>query len=739
MRWFLNALAVLSVLLSLACPVTGLDLKLGSLAQKQQHQEIIRTLQPMLDRNEPVPSRQLLFLANAYAETRDYARLFPVCDLWQAQIAQGDRWMGPGDLAAMPHFLRANALLDLGDPAHALDEARRAEAFLQAEGRNRFAAGFFIETWGAMGVAQAQLRHPREAEDCLRRVAAVDTGMTVSGPSKYIALAKVNMALGRYPQALAALQDPRAEVHGLATLFYDKTFQLLPVAFLLAKCQYETGQLDRARDGYDALLKHPRLAEVGGLHWQVLLDRARIARRQGQDPLAEDLLKQAVAVVERQRATIGTEAGRIGFVGDKLACYQELVALLAGAGRASEAFACVERAKGRALVDLLASQKEFGRPAQDARVAKLDLDYRAVPDPAAPSRRAIAIAARGDLVREAPELASLVIVPEVEPARLQARLAPDETLLEYYAAGAQWMAFVVTRETLAVTRLQAPDLGADVLALRRALSDPSRQTPEAERLYRQLVAPVAAQLRTPRLIIVPHGVLHYVPFCALGPPDAPMLERFSLRVLPSATVLAFLKPAKAAGDSLILGNPDLGDPALDLPFAQDEATALARILPRPTLLVGRSATAGPVRAAGSRYRIIHLAAHGFFDDERPLDSALMLAPTAQDPGALKVADLYRLELDADLVTLSACETALSKVSSGDDVVGFTRGLLFAGSRSVLSSLWKVDDQCTRDLMVGFYTRLAGADKAEALRQAQLAVRAGHPHPYYWAAFILNGN
>jgi CHAT domain-containing protein len=719
----------------------GENVHLASLAAGKKHHELIRDLEAKTARGEKLNSFQSFLLAAACVEIRDYQKALPALDRLEQGVLMGDCVYFGSDLSPYVGILRGMVALDLGDPARAADEASRANGFLNRERRspNAFHASELIEIAGVLGVAHAQLGHPAEAMRCVAALEDIETGGSVSGPDKFAAIARIHMALRQWDKALAAVQDPRAKVGGLVTLFYNQTFQELPKLFVLTKCWYEVGRTREAKEGYDQLLRHPRIQELGGLYWPILLDRARIGRREGQPALAEDLLRRAVEVVERQRASIHTEAGRIGYVGDKQEVYQELVSLLVGADRPGEAFGFVERAKGRALVDLLASQKAFGRPAQDHRVAELDLDYQVIPEAAASSQRAIAITARGDLQREAPELASLVIVPEVKPAGLQARLAADETLLEYYAAGVQWLAFVVTRETLTVTRLQARDLGSDVLALRRALADPSRQTPEAEGLYLQLLAPVAAQLRTPRLIIVPHGVLHYVPFCALGPRDAPILERFSLRVLPSATVLAFLKPAKAGGDSLILGNPDLGNPALDLPFAQDEATALARILPRPTLLVGKSATAGPVRAAGARYGIIHLAAHGFFDDKHPLDSALLLAPTAQDPGALKVADLYRLQLDTELVTLSACETALSKVSSGDDVVGFTRGLLFAGSRSVLSSLWKVDDQCTRDLMVGLYTRLAGADKAEALRQAQLAVRAGHPHPYYWAAFTLNGN
>ena len=728
-----------------------LDIRLARMAQKQEHHELIRTLQPMLDRHQPLPSAQLMFLAVAYAETRNYARLFPVCDLWQAQIERGDNRMFGGELSAQPHFMRANALLDLGDPLQALGEAQAARAILarQDYAANNFMVSYGIETEAALGVAHALLHQPREAGEALRRLEALSLEGTINGPQKYTAIARVHVAMGRFDLALGALQDPRADAKSLASLFYDNTFQMLPLAFLRTKCLFETGRRDEARAGYDRLLAHPHLAELGGLHWPVLLDRARIAIQEGKDPLAEELLRKSVAVIERQRASIGTEAGRIGFVGDKQACYQELIALLVRTRRPGVAFEFVERAKGRSLVDLLASQKGLargGRPALDQALVRLDQadqEQMSVPDPAAGAgkSRGIAVALRTDLLAQAPELASLVTVPETSAGAIQSRLAPDETLLEYYAAGSQWIAFVVTRDTLAAVPLQTPDLNGAVLRLRRALTDPGRADagrPAIEALTRQLLDPVTPRIRTEKLIIVPHGILHYVPFCALGSSAAPVLDRYSLRLLPSATVLAYLKPGKPVENALILGNPDLGSRSLDLPFAQEEGAALARILPRPDLRLGREASAEQLRAGG-RYSIIHLAAHGAFDEAHPLDSAIFLASTAGTPGTVRVSDLYRLDLDADLVTLSACETALSAVSSGDDLVGFTRGLLYAGSRSILSSLWKVDDECTRDLMVDFYTQLAGQGKPEALRHAQLAVRARHPHPYYWAAFMITGN
>lgn len=190
---------------------------------------------------------------------------------------------------------------------------------------------------------------------------------------------------------------------------------------------------------------------------------------------------------------------------------------------------------------------------------------------------------------------------------------------------------------------------------------------------------------------------------------------------------------------MILGNPRLADPKYDLKFAQDEALAIGKIIPRSSVLLRTEATATNLKTFGGNYPVIHLAVHGIFDPESPLNSALLLASDKDNDGILRAGDLYNLSLNADLVTLSACETALGKVTTGDDVVGFTRGFLYAGARSLVSSLWQVDDQATRDLMVNFYTNLSKMTKDEALKQAQLKVKEQYPHPYYWAAFLLTGS
>jgi CHAT domain-containing protein len=234
--------------------------------------------------------------------------------------------------------------------------------------------------------------------------------------------------------------------------------------------------------------------------------------------------------------------------------------------------------------------------------------------------------------------------------------------------------------------------------------------------------------------------LHYLPFAALSGGDGYLIDHYDLRVLPNASVLKFLKGGPKEGErkSLILGNPDLGDPKYSLKYAQEESLSISRILPGALLLLGSEARAAYVQRNGGQFQFIHFAAHGLFDPENPLNSALLLAKDQGHDGRLRAGDLYSLNLNAELVTLSACETALSKVSKGDDVVGFTRGFLYAGSRAIVSSLWKVDDLATRDLMVGFYANLARMPKDEALRLAQFKVREKYPHPFYWAAFQLTG-
>ena len=192
----------------------------------------------------------------------------------------------------------------------------------------------------------------------------------------------------------------------------------------------------------------------------------------------------------------------------------------------------------------------------------------------------------------------------------------------------------------------------------------------------------------------------------------------------------------------------VGQPKSALPHAEAEARAVAAGYAGSTVLIGDMATAAAVRREMPRHRIVHLATHGVLSYDAPMFSSLLLARGE----VLTLNDLMGLKLDADLAVLSACSTGTGKENDGDDLMGFTRGLLAAGARSAIVSLWQVDDAATRLLMERFYAELRGGlSTAAALRAAQIALRnsparsasgvgpeANYSHPHYWAAFVLVG-
>lgn len=536
-----------------------------------------------------------------------------------------------------------------------------------------------------------------------------------------------------------------------------ENYHQIPKHFRRAKVLYELGRTTEARSLYDQLLGTAATRDFTGIYYAVLHDRGRIARDAGDIGLAIDYFKRAIDDIERQRSSVHSEAGKIGFVGNKQAVYRDLVDALVGSGEVEQAFEYAERSKARALVDLLASKQHFGdqkstrRVMADSAIVQLGQSDARRSRPQTPyefelrksGERGIDISDRGVEISDR-ELASLIAVDAVALRDISGRLAADETLLEYYGDGGDLMVFVVAEGGISVRRLDGEAISRIVGPYRQVLQNPNDNRHEAlsERLHAMLIAPVDELIVGRTLTIVPHGVLHYLPFASLSAEGTPLVERHSIRMLPSASVLTFLDREGSATDSLLtLGNPNLGDARLDLPYAELEAVNVAQLERNSTLLLREDATETAVKQIGYRYARLHFASHGVLDSEEPLASSLLLAPDDENDGYLTVSELYEMELDADLVTLSACETALGEIASGDDVVGLTRGFLFAGSRAIVASLWQVDDQATSDLMQSFYRRLGdGAAPHDALRMAQLDLRSqGKLHPYYWAPFQITGD
>ena len=251
-------------------------------------------------------------------------------------------------------------------------------------------------------------------------------------------------------------------------------------------------------------------------------------------------------------------------------------------------------------------------------------------------------------------------------------------------------------------------------------------------LYAALIAPVRDRLRADHLVVVPHDILHTLPFHALLDGNGRFLiDDFTVSYAPSATVyrLCCQKRPAASGNALIMGLPDHLAPCI-----ADEVRAVSHILPNPRVFLDGEATTDQLRTLGPTSRFVHIATHGFFRRDNPMFSSIRLGN-----GPLCVYDLYELRLAADLVTLSGCSTGLNVVVGGDEILGLVRGVLYAGARSVLLTLWDAHDRSTADFMQAFYRRLeGGVSKARAAQAAMREVREQYRHPFYWAPFSLMG-
>jgi CHAT domain-containing protein len=477
--------------------------------------------------------------------------------------------------------------------------------------------------------------------------------------------------------------------------------------------------------------------------------------------------QRAVDAVEDVRAALQEAQLRSGFLEDKQGIYQGAVRSALALARPAEAFGYAERARARAFLDLLGNQtvlsKGRTRALLDEEVrlrAQLSAAQALAQETGGdeegsgemPSARQQVEAAQRAyraflerVRRDSMEQASLMTVEPVALQDVQGLLPANATLLEYLVTPSETLLWVIDAQRVEVVRIPVArrDLVAQVRAFRRSIAEmaPLDQVKDhARALYDRLLAPARPHLRGDRLLIVPHDVLHYLPFAALRMPEGRwLIEDYAAAILPSASVLKYLqeKEQGANAGALAVGNPDLG-PALALRYAEREARAVGTHYPGATVLVRQAATEPKVKALSGSAGVLHFATHAELNEKDPLASALLLVPEAPDDGRLEVRKIFGMDLHARLVVLSACETGLGQLSRGDELVGLQRAFLYAGTPAVVTTLWKVDDRASFRLMEAFYDNLAARGPAEALRQAQRATMAEFPHPFAWAAFGLTG-
>lgn len=528
----------------------------------------------------------------------------------------------------------------------------------------------------------------------------------------------------------------------------------------------------RYREAFD-LSKRMALKET---MWRSLYGLACINLKMGSAESlkkAERALYDAVAIIEGMRADILIDQLKDSFIENKLSVYETLIRHLADTGKEIAAFEMAERSRARNFIDLLGNQRLNLKNDIDQQLYDREASFRTRIESqekilAAASdlkEREICQAALDKLVQERetlmteirvknPELSTLVTVAPMDAKALVKMIDPGVVLLSYYLLPDEVLTWVIfpgeTPETsirLVRTPAGRSTLERDIFSYRRTIQNLEPYADSSQRLHRIFIDPVLDVMKQSGkavryLGIIPHGPAHYLSFATLFNGESFLSERYPLFYLPSASVLKFTKERRGKTKNLevlAVGNPDLGNPALDLPFSEHEVETIRWNFPKITVLTRDKATESWIDQNISRFGIIHIASHGEFDPVNPLFSAIKLAKDQSYDGNLEAGEIFGLDIKADLVILSACQTGLGKITQGDDVVGLNRSFFYAGTHAVISSLWRVSDISTAILVKQFYRMYVKKNKAESLQSAILHVKESHPHPGYWGAFNLVGD
>ena len=546
---------------------------------------------------------------------------------------------------------------------------------------------------------------------------------------------------------------------------------------LLARLELQAGDLQASERACSAAFERLAAAETPNLLYQAHSALGLVREAQGDRRRAHEAFQKADRSLEQLRSHLQGDSLKVAFLEDKQAVYESLVAISLAfeptRGQMEAAFGYIEKAKSRSLSDLIAFRagslaprvagkateavhrlrQELNWHYRQSELEEIGREKRTVRRREG-SRQRIRMLEKqlgrslDELRRTDEEFSALQSGAPIGLEEIRSSLAPDTILLEYYQARGQTYVCVVGRD-----RLNVVPLGpiAHVRSLMRLLQfqlakfrlGPDYVGAFAERLqaatemhlrelHAALIAPIRDQLQAAHLVVVPHDALHFLPFHALFDGDRFLIDQFTLSFAPSSSVyrLCRTKPAGSNGGALIMGVPD----SL-APFIADEVRAVAGVLPDACVFLGSEATAGQLQTHGGASRYVHIATHGMFRRDNPMFSSIRLGD-----GPLSVYDLYELRLSAELVTLSGCATGLSVVVGGDEQLGLVRGLLYAGARGVLLTLWDAYDSSTADFMKAFYGHLQrGWTKTRAAQEGMMELRERHPHPFYWAPFALIGD
>ena len=575
--------------------------------------------------------------------------------------------------------------------------------------------------------------------------------------------------------------------------------------------------IDKAFQYYSQALRLAETLDDSNALWNIQYALGKIALQHGDPDKALQHFIASIQTLERMRSYLAVSELRQMFVRKDVNPYAEVIRLLLDKNEAKEALIYLERFKARTFLEVVAHGKPELQTAPDIlqneryvtariqylqerlRTAMEDGGITAGGDGSLEERMRLVERITDELATakadyeelllqiklQYPDYYRLKIVDADEIRRLVEQawklVEPGVLLLEYFLDDDALHIWSIEQQR--ITHIAVPVKRAEVLEavlqlrVEAGYYFSNRVYPLLHTLYNWCIAPVERQMRDKTIVgIVPFEVLHFVPFGALTstvwtpseseesghfPPY--LIDDYALFSLPSLSVLPVVRERRSRPPLSVDRQPDprrylfgLGNATQNLPGAEQEVLTITGQFDGSVGYTGEAATKQRLFDEAGGYEVVHLATHGVYDKEHPMFSYLELASEA-----LYAREVFGLQLQADLVTLSGCETflpqhvdaeALNALVSGDELVGFVRAFLFAGTPSVLSSLWRVNDEATQQLMESFYQELPVVGKAASLQKAARSVihstlevgrrrprRISLQHPFFWSSFVLIGD
>ena len=581
-----------------------------------------------------------------------------------------------------------------------------------------------------------------------------------------------------------------------ALLLYDEVYrrtlrlgQKVTAALLKGKgqCFAGLGDVEAAESQLRASLEAATSAGDSKRIWQSHWELAKLYSAGNQADKADRAFVAALDQIDDTRQSLRLGSFKADFFKDKVQVYRQYADFLVYTRRDPiGAFAVAERARARSFLDSLAEVRaEVQETLPEGVLARERSLLSQISSLQASIRRAEGSAELERQLKKSeheldafylqlhsqyPEFYALRYPQPTDLRVIQGKLAEDEAVFEYLVGDTRTHLWIIKQDAFEHRELPGrANLESTVRKAYSQLVTPSQTTDLLPSLSKLLLGEETIRQGLPRsLIIVPSEILFYFPFEVLpsGEGNEPLAASTATTYLPSASTLTYLGGGRRSMEASLLA---VGDPIYSalaqgnarersvslsglrnlgaLPHTRSEVFAIRKFFgaEQSTVLIGELATESLFKKQDlSSYNVIHLATHGWIDAKLPSRSGLVLGLENEETedGILQAREIFRLALEAELVTLSACQSALGALITGEGMVGLTRAFLFAGARSIVASLWNVNDEATAYFMSGFYEFLQeGHTKSEALRRARVRMRE-HPnyrHPYFWAPYVLIGD